>query len=62
MALHISEIRKLDRKFSFTVRLDDRAKPLEVVCETKAVAHRRVEALQAAASAWAETVHGAQLH
>lgn len=62
MALQISEIRKLDRKFSFTVQLDDHAKPLEVVCETRAVAHRRVEALQAAASAWAEAVHGPHLH
>jgi hypothetical protein len=62
MALQISEIRRLRRKFSFTVQLDDHAKPLEVVCETKAVACRRVEALQAADCAWAEAVHGLRLH
>jgi hypothetical protein len=62
MPLQISEIRRLDRKFSFTVQLHDRAKPFEVVCENKDVAHRRIAALRAADCAWSETVHGSHLH
>ena len=56
MALTIGEVRKLDRRFAFTVRLGDESKPLEVVCETKDVAQRRIEALKAADSAWEEAI------
>ena len=62
MALQISEIRRHHRTFSFTVQLDDQAKPLEVVCETKAVAHRRIEALQEAECAWTESVRESRFH
>ena len=36
----------------------EKAKPLEVVCESRNVAHRRIAALQAADSAFTETIHG----
>ena len=62
MTLQISEIRRLNRKFSFTVRLDDRNSPLEVVCESKDVAHRRIAALHAADCAFTGTVHGPHVH
>ena len=56
MALTIGEVRRLNRRFAFTVQLEEDGKPLEVVCDTKAVAHRRIEALKAAESAWEEAV------
>jgi hypothetical protein len=62
MPLQISEIRKLDRKFAFTVQLGELAKPLEVVCENEDVAHRRVAALRAADCAYVEAVHGPHPH
>jgi hypothetical protein len=62
MALQISEVRRLRRKFSFTVQLDDQSKPLEVVCENKDVARRRIAALQAADCAFTEAVRGPHLH
>ena len=62
MALTIGEVRRRNRSFAFMVQLDDEAKPLEVVCDTKAVAHRRIEALKAADSAWQEAVRGSRLH
>ena len=62
MPLQISEIRKLNRKFAFTVQLGEQTKALEVVCENKDVAHRRIAALRAADCAYAEAVHGPHLH
>jgi len=62
MALTIGEVRRRNRSFAFTVQLDDEAKPLEVVCDTKAVAHRRIDALKAADTAWQEAVRGSRLH
>ena len=56
MAMAISELRRLNRKFAFTVQLDGQAKPLEVACDNKAVAHRRIRALRASECAWAETL------
>jgi hypothetical protein len=61
MPLQISEIRKLNRKFAFTVQLGEK-KPLEVVCENKDVAHRRIAALLAADCAYAEAIYGPRLH
>jgi hypothetical protein len=58
MALTIGEVRRRNnRSFAFTVQLHDEAKPLEVVCDTKDVARRRIDALKAADTAWQEAVH-----
>jgi len=62
MVMAIGELRRLNTKFAFTVQLNDQAKPLEVVCDDKAVAHRRIRALRASNSAWAETLRQAHLH
>ena len=62
MALTIGEVRRLNRRFAFTIQLDDETKPLEVVCDSKDVAHRRIAALKAADSAWQEAVSGSRLH
>ena len=62
MTMAIGELRRLNRKFAFTVQLDDQAKPLEVVSDSKAIAHRRIEALRASDFAWAETLREAHLH
>jgi len=62
MAMAIGELRRLNRKFAFTVQLDDQAKPLEVVCDSKAAAHRRIKALRASDFAWAETLRETHLH
>ena len=61
MPLQISEIRKFNRQFAFRVQLDKR-KPLEVVCEDRDVAHRRIAVLRAADCAYTEAVHGPHLH
>ena len=61
MAMAIGELRRLNRKFAFTVQLDDQAKPLEVVCDSKAAAHRRIKALRASDFAWAETLRETHL-
>ena len=62
MAMAIGGLRRLNRKFAFTVQLDYQVKPLEVVCDSKAGAHRRITALRASDSAWAEMLSQAQLH
>ena len=62
MMIAIGELRQLDRKFAFTVQLGDQAKPLEVICDSKAVAHRRIKALRASDFAWADTLREAHLH
>jgi hypothetical protein len=61
MTIAIGELRRLNRKFAFTVQLDDEAKPLEVVCDSKVVAHRRIKALRASDFAWAETLREARV-
>ena len=58
----IGELRRLNTKFAFMVQLDDQAKPLEIVCDSKAVAHRRIRALRASDFAWAETLREAHWH
>ena len=35
MTMAIGELRRVNRTFAFTVQLDDQAKPLEVVCDSK---------------------------
>jgi hypothetical protein len=62
MAMAIGELRRLNKKFAFTVQFADQAKPPEVVSDTKAVAHRRIRALRASDSAWKETLRQAHLH
>ena len=62
MTMAIGELRRLNKKFAFTVQLDDHAKPFEVVSDSKAIAHRRIEALRAADCAWTETLRDARLH
>jgi len=61
MTIAIGELRRVNRTFAFTVQLDDQAKPLEVVCDSKAVAHRRIKALRASDFAWAETLREARV-
>lgn len=56
MTMAIGELRRVNKTFAFTVQLHGQAKPIEVVCDNKAVAHRRIRALRASDSAWAETV------
>ena len=62
MTMAIGELRRLNKKFAFTVQLDDQAKPLEVVSDSKAVAHGRIKALRASDFAWADTLREAHLH
>ena len=62
MAMTIGEVRKRRTKFAFTVQLDDQIKPLDVVCDTKEMAHRRIEALKEADCAWAEALGELPLH
>ena len=62
MTMAIGELRRVNRKFAFTVQLDDQAKLLEVVSDSKAVAHRRIKALRASDFAWAETLREVHLH
>ena len=63
MTMAIGAVRRVDKTFAFTVQLDENAKPLEVVCDNKAVAHRRIRALKASDCAWARaTLRQAHLH
>ena len=59
MTMAIGELRRVNRTFAFTVQLNDRAQPFEVVSDSKAVAHRRIKALRASDFAWAETLREA---
>ena len=61
MTIAIGELRRVNRTFAFTVQLDDEAKPLEVVCDSKVVAHRRIKALRASDFAWTETLREARV-
>ena len=56
MALILSEVRRLHTKYAFTVQFDGQVKPLEIVCDTKEVAYRRIRALEEAASARAQAL------
>jgi hypothetical protein len=56
MALIVGEVRRLDSQFAFTLQLHEHAKILEIVCETKDVARRRVRALKEADCARAEAL------
>jgi hypothetical protein len=56
MALILGEVRRLHTKFAFTVQLDAQAKPLEVVCDTKAIACQRIDALKRAECARVEVL------
>ena len=47
MALKLGGIRRLDSNFAFTLQLHERAKPLEVVCDSEEVARIRIRALRA---------------
>ncbi len=47
MGLKVGEIRRLSANFAFTVRLHERAQPLEVLCDTEQVARIRIRALRA---------------
>jgi len=58
----IGELRRLNTKFAVMVQLDDQAKAPENVCDSKAVAHRRIRALRASDFAWAETLREAHWH
>ena len=61
MTIARGELRRVNRTFAFTVQLDDDAKPLEVVCDSKVVAHRRIKALRASDFAWTETLREARV-
>lgn len=50
MALILGGVRRLRRKFAFTVQLDGQVEPFEIECDTAEVAYRRIEELKAAAS------------
>ena len=56
MSLIVGEVRQLHTKYVFTLQLHEQAKPLEIVCDTKEVARRRVRALKEADCARAEAV------
>jgi hypothetical protein len=56
MALIVGEVRQLHAAFVFTLQFDRQAKPLEIICETKDVARRRVRALKEADCARAEAL------
>jgi hypothetical protein len=45
--LRFGEIRRLDTKFAFTIQFHERAKPLDVLCDTEEVARIRIRALRA---------------
>jgi hypothetical protein len=47
VALRLGGIRRLDTNFTFTLQLHERAKPLEIVCDTEEVARIRIRALRA---------------
>jgi len=48
MAVRLGELRRLQTNFAFTVQMHERAKPLEVMCDSEEVARVRIRALRAA--------------
>jgi hypothetical protein len=47
VALKVGGFRRQDTNFTFTVRFHERAKPLEVICDTEEIARIRIRALRA---------------